>query len=287
MTKRWFSRSQIAVVLASIASFVVGLVAEVGSDFLPGGNLWVIIGLAVLAVVLWALALRLTPRRQIVRPVFHTPIILRTPTEKQTHARRGEIVFVSLYTPRKGSRAENLSSEERLAAAKACDYQALDLENSNLQPAIEAITTHASRLEHCWMVSTTAADVNRHGSFPYVPVLTRYLREVCGLNCQFHGEDNDRYAIPLDDDALVMVKTHELIETIFKEAEKYGLSGQEIVADFTGGFRSMTLAMILACLDGSRDIQFLGTHYNERGEPAQGLFPVLFDFEAKLVDVSS
>lgn len=287
MKKKWFSRTQLAVFLAALASFVMGMVTEVGAGFLPGGNLWVLAALGLLALGLWGLALSMTPRRQIVRPVFRRPpLILRTPTEKQTHARRGVVAFVSLYTPRPGSPAKSLTADERLAAARSLDYTRLDLENSNLWPTIQAVTTHASRLEHCWLVSTTATDVTRHGSFPYAPVLAKYLEEICKIPLdKIHGYTDDRFAIPLDDDALVTVKTHEVVEQIFKEAEELGLSNKEMVADFTSGFRSMPLGMILACLDGSRDIQFQGTHYNEQGDPADGLFPILFDFEAQLVDM--
>lgn len=283
MKYKWFTRSQIAVVIASMATFVMGLVSENMADFLPRGIATVII-LIILTIFLWGLSLRLTPQRQIIRPVFRAPIILRTPTEKRTHARKGVIVFLSFYRPRRGSSAEGLSSEERLQAAKSQDYKKLDLENSNLWPAIQAITTHAERLEHCWLISTTAADVTRHGSFPYASVLVRYLREIKKVNCNFYGVEDDKYAIPLDDDALVMQKTYKMIDSIFEETEKLDLSETEIVADFTGGFRSMTLGMILACLDGNRDIQFQGVHYDETGSIASDIFPILFDFETEVVD---
>jgi len=285
--KKLFTRTQFAVFLASLASFVMGWVTEVSAKFLPGGDLWILAALVLLALGLWSLALRLTPRRQLVRPVFQRPpLILRTPTEKQAHARQGVVAFISLYTPRPGSPARSLTADERLAAARNLDYKRLDLENSNLWPTIQAITTHVSRLEHCWLVSTTAADVTRHGSFLYAPVLAKYLEEACQIPPdRIHGYTDDRYAIPLDDDALVTVKTYEVMEKIFTEAEGLGLSNKEMVADFTSGFRSMPLGMILACLDGSRDIQFQGSHYNEQGDPVNGLFPILFDFEAQLVDI--
>ena len=279
--KRLFQPIQIIFAMAGVLlgmtiDILTGLLAEAGRPVLI--TLFLVTGIFVLIT----LVVQVRQRRQ-VRVTVRTPITLRRQEEKEAYARRGLVIFVSLYNPIKSEAAKSLTSAERLQAAREQAYQHLDLENSNLQPAIEAITSHASRLEHCWLVSTSAKGDIQAGSHAYVPVLIQYLQQEKGIHCMFYGTDG-RYSVPLDDDALVAIKTRDKIEAIFAEAEDLGLAEKEIVADFTGCPRSMTLGLILACLDSSRDIQFAGTHYNDKAEPVGDLFPILFDFEPELTE---
>jgi len=190
------------------------------------------------------------------------------------------VVFVSLYRPGHQNPAGNLSPAQWLAAAEKADYHTLHLEQSNLKPIIKSIDSHASRLEHCWLVSTIASQGEQVGSIAYLPALTAYLIQEKGIRCSYHS--GSQYAISLDDDVLVATKTRDLLEAIFAEADKLGVPDEEVVADFTGGPRSKTLGTILACLDERRTIQFAGTHYDEQGQAVGELFPIIFDFAPEI-----
>ncbi len=95
----------------------------------------------------------------------------------------------------------------------------------------------------------------------------------------YYGEP---FTIWLDDDALVLGKTYDQMKAVLAQALRLKLSPAEVVADITTGIRSMALGMVLACLDGEQDVEFVGTRYNERGQPAGELFPIIFSFEPML-----
>jgi hypothetical protein len=127
------------------------------------------------------------------------------------------------------------------------------------------------------LLTTTGREVA--GSRPYAPLLAAYLRQQ-GLKCKFHY--GQPYCISLDDDALVLSKTYDQVQHIFQQAARLGLNPQELVADITTGVRSMTLGMVLACLNGDQDVEFIGTHYDAQGRPVGDLFPIIFSFEPTL-----
>jgi len=266
-------------IILILFGFLFGVVGDLFANWLVESNRLVIYGFFFLLAGVAILALRqeLKPKHIETRV---EAITLQSPLARYDNARKGLIVFVSYYKPVKIPPAERLSRETYLAAAKALDYETLQLEHSNLQPAIEAVITHASRLEHCWLISTVGRNGQEAGTHPYVDVLAHYLQEARQMKCQFHK--GLEYAIPLDVDSEITLQTRNKINQIFQEAEKLGLHSEDMVADFTGGFRSMTLGLILACLPRNRDIQFAGTHYDANGNPGEDLFPILFNFEPKI-----
>lgn len=207
---------------------------------------------------------------------------LRTDAEKQEAARRGLVIFVSLYRPQPGCAVPSKEAKDWQKAALRGDYVYLDLPNSNLAPAIQAIATHARHLEHCWLISTTSSDPDFPGSNTYLSVLKAYLREVQQVKCEFH--DGPGLELSLDDDALVFTRTLDRMRHALQMANDLGLQDDDVIADFTGGVRGMTLGMILSCLDGDRDIQMIGTHYSPSGAPTPPLFPVIFSFEPVIHD---
>ena len=271
-----------ATLIPAIAGFLFAIILDLAREYITttGGPLLtitiVLAGLFSIAAV-W---MRIQPKP--VRATFEAPVTLRQPVDRLTYARKGLIVFVSLFRPQAHSPAAKLTPEKWLEAARAEDFEILNLPDSNLATAITSIISHRHKLAHCWLVSTSAAGGDQLGSHYYVPALVKYLREAEGMDCRFYYDET--LAIPLDDDALVAVKTQDRIEQIFKECEALDLTDNDIVADFSGCPRSMALGMVLACLDGNRDIQFIGTHYDEQARPSGAPFPVLFAFDTEVVD---
>lgn len=242
-----------------------------GLAFLP----WLFILTALIGVIVLILYWRKPPGIEV---AIQSPRTIRSAEESRRYARRGFIGFVPLYTPKPGAAAARLSAQERAQAVEAHNFEALQLEESNLRPTIEAILSHASRLEHCWLLATRGHDTP--GSSPYAPLLAAYLRARGLGKCKFYY--GQAYTIALDDDALVLSKTYDQLQRVLAQAARLGLAPRELVADFTTGFRSMTLGMVLACLSRDQDLEFVGARYNEQGQPEGDLFPIIFSFEPLL-----
>lgn len=265
--------------MTGATGLVIGILLSVLANFLSEQWLRLVPWLLILALGLGAYTAFLFVRNPPgIEVAIRAPIVIRTPQEAQQYARRGFVGFVPLYTPKRGSPADQLSIADRKEAVDTLDFDRLQLEESNFQPTIVAIQSHASRLEHCWLLATRGS--NSPGSLPYARLLAEYLHQRKGLNCSFYyGEE---YSITLDDDAIVLSKTYDQVRRVFAEAFRMGIASSEMVADIVTGFRSMTLGMILSCLDKDQDIEFVGTHYNELGNPGGDLFPIVFSFEPLL-----
>ena len=263
--------------LAGLSGVCFGLVVTRITNFFAALPWWVAAIAAIFALITWGLSLAVDQKPSDIDVVIHSPQTIRTHVDVLYYARAGFVGFVPLFNPKRESSAAQLSMDERLDAARNLDFERLHLEESNLEPTIKAIRTHAQEgtLKHCWLLATVGQ--NAPGSLPYARLLAEYLSQE-GLGCEFHY--GDRYTIPLDDDALVLSKTYDLVKRVLEEANQLKITARDLVADITTGFRSMTLGMVLACLSRERDIEFIGTRYNEAGMPDRGgLTPIIFSFE--------
>lgn len=263
----------------SLTGLGVGLLASILANFVYEHEMqklpWIVAAIGLLAmscgIAYWAHSSSIAVN-------FKPPVVIRTKEEEGRYARRAFIGFVSLYTPQRGFPADKLTPQERAVAVRNLDFDKLNLEESNLEPMIRAIMTHASRLEHCWLIATDSA--TNPGSLPHARLLAEFLRLRKGLGrCKFHYGEN--YVVRLDDDALVVDKTYKKMQEILQEAQRLNYPGPEVIADITAGIRTMSMSMILSCLDKEYDIQMMGTHYNEQGRP-KGLFPIIFSFEPEI-----
>jgi len=256
-----------------LSSLFADYIYEHGLKWVP----WLLAFTALVAIL--ALAMRLRKPSDIVMRFIKTNTI-RLKEEAIDLARSGFVGFVPLYSPQDGTSARGLTSDEKREAVANLDFDRLCVERSNLWPTIEAISTHAARLRHCWLISTIGKpgpdgrDVP--GSLPYAEFLAQYLKKQRGMTCEFHYGPS--YAVSLEDETLMCTKIYDLVRRIFSEADKLGISSGNIVGDITTGVRSMPLGMILASMGRERAIQFMGTHYDENGKPG-GLLPMIFSFE--------
>jgi len=267
--------------LYSINGTVMGLILGVFGNYLSGSASLVSLRYLFPAfIIIGAITFALEARRHKLFNVVLKVTTARTDSEKQRSARKGVITFVSIYNPHSSSIARKLTQDEIIAAVHNKDYRLLDLENTNFKTVIGAVCTHKDApIKHCWLVGTVDAE-GRAGSTMYQDMLVEYLRIEKKINCEFHfGAD---YAISIDDDALICDKTYNMIQRIYHEAATFGLDGKDIIADFTGGMRSMPAGMILACLHRDNDIQLMGTKYNGIAEPVGPLFPIQIAFEPEI-----
>lgn len=237
---------------------------------------WAAPALGTLAFLGWMISV-LLPQQSEIEIAIRSPEALRSNHDEELYARKGLIGFVSLY-----NNPGRLTPEELQTAIGQLDFDRLQLENSNLQPMLKAVQAHASQIQHCWLLATVGE--KSPGSLPYATVIAEYLRQRRGLQCQFYyGEP---YVVTLDDDTAVLSRTYDLlVKRVFRESARLGLTSQDLVADITAGFRSMTLGMVLACLDKERDIEFIGTQYREDGKPGKELTPIIFSFEPQMKSI--
>lgn len=57
-----------------------------------------------------------------------------------------------------------------------------------------------------------------------------------------------------------------LVDCIYADAAKYGLQESEVIADYTGGIKSMTAGMVLACTDPGRRLEYLRSQYTANNQ---------------------
>ena len=222
-------------------------------------------------------------RPKVVDVIFQSPQSLRTPDDCMANARRGLILTMGLYQPHPASPAARLSAEQRLEAARGLDLTLLDLPHSTFGLAVEAISSHLARLEHCWLITAVSSAPDGRMSEAYLPLLEAYFTQNGGGLCHFHY--GTRYNILLDDDALVTEKARDLTNRIFLEARvRFGLKDADLLCDFSGGIRSLSLGVILACLDGRRQVQYIGTHYDGLGRFSGETFPIILDYQVRVQD---
>lgn len=273
---RYFGRfSSLCYFLAGLCSALAGGVI---SNRLSGrGALWFLIpaGLLLFLLGLW---FRRKAGHSI--EVRIDPTILRLDSEKARASKRGLVCLVSLYRRIKGGPRSSPDEQARIAAAKNLSYETLDFEHSNLEPIVRAIEAHPL-LQHCWLIGTTSAKQDNLGSIFYLPAFVKYLKEAKAVTFEIHyGSD---YAIPTVDDDLVIKKTYDMVRAIIAEAKKKNLSQADMVVDVTGGFRSMPTGAILGSLHRDIDIQIMGTQYDGEGLPIGPLFPILIEFEPRIM----
>jgi len=114
------------------------------------------------------------------------------------------------------------------------------------QSAWSAIEYHMSRggegLQMCWLI----ASAGERGSLP----VARRLQELC-------AEQNIQSQIRTVTDIWGVQETYDLVNSIYtQETSSVGLTEDEVIADFTGGVKTMSAGMILACGD-RRPMQYM------------------------------
>jgi hypothetical protein len=264
----------------ALALFLSGILVGILPDIAVAGGVVVIAGMAALALIAWIVSIFL-PRQHRFNVIIKSPQTITSPQEETNYARQVFIGFVPLFTPQSAAvkQLAREAKEEYNDAIKNLDFDRLELEKSNFQPTIKAIVSHKSKLKHCYLLATTGTSPTSVGSLAHAELLTEYLKQRHGLTCEFHfGQE---YSISLDEDSLVLGKTYDLIQRVFQEIPRE-FDFTQVVADITTGFRSMTLGMILACLDEERDIEFVGTKYDENGKPDGSLKPTIFSFHPQM-----
>lgn len=203
---------------------------------------WQIILISILAIFL---LLSFSNIKRILSNIFGTRTFITESPEELNSTFRGLIVFASL---------------------------------SKESPAKIAIQHHWNKgngdLEHCWIVcggektlivaKSMVAELIQDLKIPervfhYLPDYTlldpKHSRSLITLVPNLH-EANDPNII------------RQIVEAIYKDAkDKYNLDESDIIADYTGGTKSMTAGLILACTIPTRRLQYILSEFTPDNKP--------------------
>lgn len=117
-------------------------------------------------------------------------------------------------------------------------------------PAENAVKAHLAALEHCWVISGPARPGQKPTSYDNAKSLTERYQNAKEAPIQFHLKDLEDEDNPQ--------QSYYLVRSIYEEARAFGLSERDVIADYTGGTKSMTAGMVLACSTSEeRDTEYM------------------------------
>jgi CRISPR-associated protein (Cas_Cas02710) len=123
------------------------------------------------------------------------------------------------------------------------------------------------KLVHCWVIGT-------NDSFPTVEKMLNECEQAGMRSDIFHyGKKYPMTNLDSPGYQIDMVLTNgqmndpnyirNLINSIYEDAwEKFGLDESQIIVDYTGGSKSVTAGMVLACASPDRIMQYVVSEYN-------------------------
>jgi hypothetical protein len=94
------------------------------------------------------------------------------------------------------------------------------------------------------------------------------------------GDGPEFVPLPIDDTENPET-VFKCVNRIYARATSEGIAADQIIADMTGGTKSMTVGLVLACLNADRDLQYLKPLAQDpatgRADPTKGSVPWLID----------
>jgi CRISPR-associated protein (Cas_Cas02710) len=144
-------------------------------------------------------------------------------------------------------------------------------------PARAAIERHWNKgngnLGHCWLIcggerSLQAAETLVAGLVEQgiPPKIFHYGRSYEFSNLD--SQDKMLNLVPDEQFANDPNYIRRLVDCIFTDAqEKFKLDETQVIADYTGGTKSMTAGIILACATPTRRLQYILSEYDENNKP--------------------
>ena len=137
-------------------------------------------------------------------------------------------------------------------------YKGLILMVSTLAIAREAVEYHKGVLMYCWLVTT-----------PEMNSQADKLKE------ELEGQVTGVIIRPIKDKYDTRGCYDLTMDIFLNEALRLGLDPHEVIADITGGTKPMTVAMLLAVLEGKFALEHIPTEFNKAtGKPIGPLPPI-------------
>lgn len=114
-------------------------------------------------------------------------------------------------------------------------------------------------LEHCWVIC--GADRALTATKEIIKSL-KIPESIVHFDCDYPSPENPTKLILSPEDANDPNKIRKIVEAIYQHAkDKYDLYDSDIIADYTGGTKSMTAGLVLACASPDRRLQYVLSDY--------------------------
>jgi hypothetical protein len=150
------------------------------------------------------------------------------------------------------------------------------VEDSHAMHAVKFHLENMKTLERLWLIPSDNSDVSRFGpstrpTADKIKVTVEALASKLGraLNVEIH----EKGVSPADSQ-----DTYEYVNRIFQRS---GFGSNEIIADFTGGTKPMTVGMIMACLPRDRELEYVP--FNQTTGQMDG--PFVIDYQHSAFDL--
>lgn len=150
-------------------------------------------------------------------------------------------------------------------------------------PATAAIQYHYDangKLEHCWLVASKKPEQEpQWETKPGQEPIQSSFRNAQELKGRYEAE-LATMEVEMVEEADNPEEVFRAVQDIYGRAAEVGLDEQDIVADFTGGTKSMTAGMVLACTSLNRDLEFMKPRRylpDGRADPKAGSDPKFVD----------
>ncbi len=119
---------------------------------------------------------------------------------------------------------------------------------SNRDVIDAAVKYHARKLEHLWLIASSRTS-------EMAETLKAEYRDE-----QKTGDVQTHIIVLTNDDIYSHEATEAQVERIYSDLPE-GFAQDDVIADFTGGTKSMTAGMIMACLDADRPLEYVPQKY--------------------------
>ncbi len=149
---------------------------------------------------------------------------------------------------------------------------------SNPDSALYAIGYHLGKctLEKVWLLPSNGAARQQFGNST-LAVATK-VKEICAVLKTSSGANLDVEVIESGVSPADSQDTFDSVNRIYRNS---GYEIQEIIADFTGGTKPMSVGMIMACLPADRELEYVSFSNLTK----QSFGPFLIDYQHRAFDL--
>lgn len=160
---------------------------------------------------------------------------------------------------------------------------------SNADHALHAIRYHyvtKGTLRYVWLIPSNDAENERFGKG--TGETTKMIKARCDA---LPGEDTNQDATGRPLDVFVLSQgvsagdaqdTYDLVNRVYRvDADRLRLEPNDVIADFTGGTKPMSVGMIMACLPTDRSLEYVA--FNSSTKTMSG--PFLIDYQHSAFDL--
>jgi CRISPR-associated protein (Cas_Cas02710) len=128
-----------------------------------------------------------------------------------------------------------------------------------------AVLYHRETLERLWLITTQECQVRA------AQLVAEYKKNGVQVSVVPLSEEWD------------LIQAKETVDRIYAE-QLNGIAEEDIIADFTGGTKPMTVGMVFACLTPSRSLQYVPAEYDkDRGMVPHD--PIEYKFDARMIGI--